>query len=161
MHQLYVFMRWALGFPPASSGTNSSGFDTESLLPERPRTAGERGVALATSLLVLWVFIGSFVDVPSPAIDLGVILSIGGMAWGALMILPLKIPMDRTAIALGGYTLAPWLVNFVFGGPSAKQGVTTDFILWFWGHLAGVIVLVAVGLILEVRREMQAKDHDR
>lgn len=160
MHQLYVFMRWALGFPPASGATNSSGFDSESLLPERPRTPGERSVALATSVIVLWVFLGSFVDMPCPTASLGAILSATGIAWAAIMILPLRIPMDRTAIALGGYTLAPWLVNFVFGGPG-EGSISSALLLWLWGHLGGVVVLVAAGLILEVYREMQAKDRGR
>ncbi len=50
--------RWALGFPSENSSESSTGFDMQSLVPERQRTLAERGIALLTSLTVAFMLFG-------------------------------------------------------------------------------------------------------
>lgn len=152
---LAVFLRWALGFPSEPRAAGSHGFSSETLLPERSRTLAERAIALITSSSVLWTLLSRFLDTPFPARVATVVLAAGGIAWGIRMLLPGRPPMDRTALSLGLYTVAPWLTAFIFGSKVA----TDDVVLGgFWRHLAGLVLVAAIGLAIDIRREIREKD---
>lgn len=153
-----AFLRWALGFPSPTQGAGSHGFSSETLLPERPRTAAERILALTTSLTVLWTLLHRFLDAPFPGSGAALLLASGGIGWGVRMLLPRRPPMDRTALTLGFYTLAPWLTGFVLGAVVTRD---LDVLTGFWTHLAGFVAVAAVGMGLDIRREMRATDSRR
>lgn len=156
---LYAAAKWALGFPSDRTTESSTGFDIEALAPERERSLSERGIALITSLTVAFMLFGWIViDVDQLDLNLGVLYTLPGALWAVRMILPPRVPMDRTSIALAGYTLAPWAVHFLFGAPGHGAVVSVDLLSWLGMHFVGLVACVAIGLALDVRAEMRAKD---
>lgn len=159
---LYAAARWALGFPTESASESTTGFDIQSLAPERPRTLIERGIALLTSLTVAFMLFGRVViDVDQLDLNLGILYTLPGALWAARMILPPRVPMDRTAIALGGYTLATWAVHFLFGAPGRGVDISVDLLRWFWMHALGLAAMVIIGLAIDIALEMRARDTSR
>ena len=154
---LITFLRWALGFPNSTQGPGSHGFSSEALLPERERSLAERGIALTTTLSVVWVLLDRVTDMPCPASGPALVLGLGALGWGIRMYLPRRQAMDRTALALGAYTLAPWLTAFLFGIPGGV-GQIGEVLIGFAVCAAGLLALAVVGLGLDVRREIQEKD---
>ncbi len=152
---LLSFLRWALGFPSEPQPAGSHGFSSETLLPERPRTPAERAAALATSLSVLGTILHRFLETPFPAPVAPLLLGAGGIVWGIRMLSPGRPPMDRTALALGFYTLAPWLTAAFF-----KAEVTRNMavVAGFWKHVGGFLAVAAIGLAIDIRREIREKD---
>ena len=152
---LVVFLRWALGFPSEPRAAGSHGFSSETLLPERSRTIAERAIALITSSAVLWTLLNRFLDTRPPHLEASLVLGAGGIAWGIRMLLPKRPPMDRTALTLGFYTLAPWLTAFIFSSKVVRDDVALG---GFWRHLGGFVLVAAIGLAIDIRREIREKD---
>jgi hypothetical protein len=67
--------------------------------------------------------------------------------------------MDRVAIEIGTFTLTPWLIPYVIGILFLPRQDLICLPLFF--HFLGYLVLVIVGLILDVRMEMRAKELER
>lgn len=156
---LFSAAKWALGFPTQSHDESSTGFDIRSLVPERQRTLAERGIALLTSLTVAFMLFGwILIDVGQLDLNHGVLYTLAGALWVARMVLPPRVPMDRTSIALAGYTLAPWAVHFLFGTPGRSVAISVDLLSWLGMHVVGLTACVVIGLALDVRAEMRAKD---
>jgi len=156
---LVTAARWALGFTTESTSESRAGFDMQTLVPERQRTLVERGIALLTSLTVAFMLFGWIViDVDQTDLNLGLLYTLSGALWTIRMLLPPRVPMDRTSIALGIYTLAPWAVHFLFGAPGRGSVISVDILSWLWIHVVALATSVVIGLALDVRAEMRAKD---
>lgn len=160
---------FCLGLPGRSQDveqpTNSTGFDMELLAPSRQPGVGERMIAVATTLLLLvatglalsrsgwqsttdgsraWLYGGA------------------GALWAVRMLLPPRVPTDRTSISLGLYAFLPWLPSMIFQGRKSFDGLRGPNLSeadlgWLGWHAAGFAALVVVGLALDIRSEMSRR----
>lgn len=161
---------YCLGLPARSrdrdNPASTTGFDTETLAPSRQPSLSERLITAATTLLLtsaaaLVFFHAGWRDITDGR--RAWIYGGAGALWGLRMLLPPRLPMDRTAIGLGAYTFLPWLPSLVF----RRKGTLMDFagpnlsaadLDWLGWHAAGFLVLVSVGIALDIRAEMRAKE---
>lgn len=160
---------FCLGLPGRSQDveqpTGSTGFDMEMLAPGRQPGSGERMIASATALLVLVATTLALSHSGWQAITGGRrawLYGGSGVLWGLRMLLPPRVPTDRTSISLGLYTFLPWLPSVIFQGRKSVDGLrgpnlSESDLGWLGWHAAGFAALVIVGLALDIRAEMRGK----
>lgn len=149
--------------------TSSTGFDIETLAPSRQPGLAERMIAAATTLLLLVAATLALTHLGWQTVTDGsraVVYGGAGALWGLRMLLPPRLPMDRTSIGLGLYTFLPWLPSVVFSGRKSIDGLRGPNLCeadlgWLGWHAAGFAILVVMGLALDIRAEMRAKDAPR
>lgn len=158
---LFDCLLWGLGFERRSAAT-SSGFGGDDLAASRRRTLPEAILRFCGSL----AFITAAGINLSQLVPLAVprdpwfseqltggdvpLIAAASIAWCALMIGRPSLPMDRTAIATGLWTLSGYLPFFLVGNLTA---VPFEAMLWQAG---GVGAVMAYGLFRDIWREMQA-----
>lgn len=141
---------WSLGVnnPPSA---NASGFGEEQLAPARPRNGLERTISVLSTVLFLTGILQTFLELESLAFvhaPGSIVCVIPACLWGLQTIARPSLPMDRTAIAVGLWTFAPYFPLFLLGAFTLIPLVP---LLW---QMGGVLLLFAYGLVRDVRRQM-------
>lgn len=148
---------------------STTGFDVETLAPSRPPGLGERMIAASATLLLfaattLMLFRSGWQSITDGR--RAWVYGGAGALWGLRMLLPPRVPTDRTCISLGLYAFLPWLPSVIFQGRKSALGLRGPYLSesdlgWLGWHAAGFAILVVVGLALDIRAEMRAKDRAR
>ena len=158
---LFECILWGLGFERRNAPT-SSGFGGDDLVASRRRTIPEAVIR----------FCGSLAFITAAGINLGQLvplavqrdpwlselltggdlplIAVASLAWCALMIVRPSLPMDRTAIATGLWSLSAYLPFFLVGNLTA---IPAEAMLWQCLAVGGVL---AYGLFRDIRREIRA-----
>lgn len=160
---IFRLIKWSLGGRVDIGETNSSGFSSESLLPEqRERDATERTLCAVCSVLTLDLLLAptlaKFELAPAwLARPHDLVIAAPGIAWIVRMWAPRRRPMDSTAIGVGCFTLSPWLVPYSLGLllPIGAEGLLCATLGW---QTLAVLATLGIGLTLDVSAEMDAKN---
>lgn len=154
---------WGLGFERRETQT-SSGFGGDDLTASRRRTIPEAIIRFCGSLAFITAAGINLAQLVPLAVERdpwfsdqltgGDVPLIAGpsLAWCALMIVRPSLPMDRTAIATGLWTLSGYLPFFLIGNLTA---VPIEAMLWQCAAVGGVL---AYGLFRDIRREIRAEN---
>jgi len=142
---------WGLGFERREPAT-SSGFDSEQLVPSRPRTGLEAAIRVVSSTLFVLAFAAQFLSedlswLHAPHLH---VLATGGAAWCLLMLFRPSLPMDSTAIGTALWSFAGYLPYFLIGNLFEVPIAT---LLGQAGLVGGI---VSYGLFRDIRREIGA-----
>lgn len=159
---LFDCLLWGLGFERRAVET-SSGFGGDDLAASRRRTMPEAIIRFCGSL----AFITAAGINLSQLVPLAVprdpwfseqltggdvpLIAAASIAWCALMIGRPSLPMDRTAIATGLWTLGGYLPFFLIGNLTA---VPLEAMLWQSAAVGGVLTY---GLFRDIRREIRGE----
>lgn len=157
---LFGTVRWLFGAETSTPTTGGTGFGMDGLAPSRIRGPSERGIALLTAAAAIlnpWFILSNLAGDGWSAWGWSAawIFAAPGLLWCARMLLPPRLPMDRTALALGGYTFAPWGMAMLARPRRADLGdILGDLTPLVW-HAAAFALVAAIGLARDIRAEMR------
>lgn len=152
--------RWLVGAEANTPSMGGTGFGMEGLAPSRNRGLSERGIALLTAAAATlnpWFVLSNLAGDgrSAPGWSAAWLFAVPGLLWCARMLLPPRLPMDRTALALGGYTFAPWGMAMLARPRHADMGdILGDLTPLVW-HAAAFALVAAIGLAMDIRAEMR------
>lgn len=152
-------IRWLVG-AEAKVPTGGTGFGMDGLAPSRNRALSERGIALLTAAAATlnpWFVLSNLAGDgwSAPGWSAALLFAVPGLLWCARMLLPPRLPMDRTSLALGGYTFAPWGTAMLARPRHVDAGdILGDLTPLVW-HAAAFVMVAGVGLAMDIRREMR------
>lgn len=163
---LFGTVRWLIGAEATTPSTGGTGFGMEGLTPSRNRGPSERGIALLTSVAAIlnpWFVLSNLADDGWAAAGWSAawLFAAPGLLWCARMLLPPRLPMDRTALALGGYTFAPWGMAMLARPRRADMGDVLGDLTPLVCHAAAFALVAAIGLAMDIRAEMRRSDSHR
>lgn len=159
-------VRWLVGAEAKAPAVGGTGFGMDGLAPSRNRGPSERGIALLTAVAATlnpWFVLSHLAGDGWVAAGWSAawLFAVPGLLWCARMLLPPRLPMDRTALALGGYTFAPWGIAMLARPRRADMGdVLGDLTPLVW-HAAAFAMVAAIGLAMDIRAEMRQRGGTR
>jgi hypothetical protein len=159
-------VRWLVGAEAKAPTGGATGFGMEALAPSRNRGPSERGIALLTAVAATlnpWFVLSHVAGDGWAAAGWSAawLLAAPGLLWCARMLLPPRLPMDRAALALGGYTFAPWGMAMLARPRRADMGdILGDLTPLVW-HAAAFALVAVIGLAMDIRGEMRRSGQPR
>lgn len=159
-------VRWLVGAEAKAPAVGGTGFGMEGLAPSRNRGPSERGIALLTALAAVlnpWLVLSNLAGDGWAVAEWSAawLFAAPGLLWCARMVLPPRLPMDRTALALGGYTFAPWGMAMLARPRHADMGDILDDLTPLVWHAVAFALVAAVGLAMDIRDEMRQRGGTR
>lgn len=159
-------LRWLVGAEANTPSMGGTGFGMEGLAPSRSRGPSERGIAFLTAVAATlnpWHVLSHLAGDGWAAAggSAAWLFAVPGLLWCGRMLLPPRLPMDRTALALGGYTFAPWGMAMLARPRRADMGDVLGDLTPLVCHAGGVVLVAAIGLAMDIRAEMRRRGQTR